>query len=443
MQDSKFQSSDFMFEKIKKRPVNKAKLLRRTMITAIMAVVFGLVACLTFLILEPVFSNWLYPEEKPLYVEFPEDMEEMLPGDMVVEDADRNSSDIQQEVENALLSGGQLEAALSDWVLSKDNYVQLYAAMSEYTDELDKSLVQVTGITSGKDVFDDTTYNTKEVTGVILADNGIELLILADCNPILGMENLLVTFFNGVTAQTSVKQYDSQTGLAVFAVPLESIHEQTLARIQIATLGTSNNGDMTGMPVIAMGSPMGSTDSVGYGIITASKKAWPVVDATYNLLLTDIYGSKAASGVLFNYENKVIGIITNGKNEAGMENMITAFGISELKKSITRMSNGKTEIYMGLTGLDMSDKTRKETGIPLGVYVVDVDMDSPAMLAGIQKGDVLVEVNGTAITDMSGYTLALLQNAPGSSITVVVKRLVQNEYKDIAVQVVLSEKAFH
>lgn len=442
MQNSKFQPSDFMYEKIKKRPVNKAKLLRRTMITAIMAVVFGLVACLTFLILEPVFSNWLNPEEKPLYVEFPEDLEEMLPGDMVVDDENLNSSDIQQEVENALVSGGQLEAALSGWVLSKDNYVQLYAAMSDYKNELEKSLVQVTGITSEKDVFNDTTYNTKEVTGVILADNGVELLILADREPIAEMDNLLVNFFNGVEVPASVKQYDSQTGLAIFAVPLEEIPEQTAARIQIATLGTSNNGDMLGTPIIAMGSPMGSTGSVGYGIVTAAKKSWPVVDATYNLLLTDIYGSKNANGVLFNYENKLVGIITNGKNESGMENMITALGISELKKSITRMSNGKPEIYMGLTGVDMSDKTRKETGIPLGVYVVDVDMDSPAMLAGIQKGDILVEINRTAITDMSGYTLALLQNEPGSNISVVVKRLVQDEYKDIAVQVVITEKAF-
>ena len=52
----------FMIEKIKERPVNKKKLLRRTLITASMAVIFGLVACFTFLVLEPVISNWLYPE---------------------------------------------------------------------------------------------------------------------------------------------------------------------------------------------------------------------------------------------------------------------------------------------------------------------------------------------------------------------------------------------
>lgn len=442
MQEKKPQQSDFMYEKIKKRPVNKVKLLRRTLITAVMAVIFGLIACLTFLILEPVFSDWLYPEEEPLYVEFPEDPVEMLPEDMVVEDDEPDFTDIQQEVENVLEESGQIEAALSDWVLDKENYAQLYAAMSEYKDDLKKSLVLVTGITSDTDVFNNTMYKSKEVTGAILADNGIELLILADRTPVLGVDSLTVTFFNGVQVPAFVKQYDSQTGLAIFAVLLEDIPEQTASRIEIAVLGTSNSGNMVGTPVVAMGSPMGVTDSVGYGIITASEMSWSVVDATYNLLLTDIYGSKSANGILFNYENKVVGIITNGKNEAGMENMITAFGISELKKSITRMSNGKPEIYMGVIGMDMSDATRKETGIPLGAYVVDVIMDSPAMLAGIQKGDVLVQMNYIKITDMSGYTLALLQSSPGDTVTLVVKRLVQDEYKEIEVKVVLSEKTF-
>ena len=56
-------ASDFEFlqEKIKERPIDKKKLLQRTVITASLALLFGLVACLTFLLLEPVLNNWLYP----------------------------------------------------------------------------------------------------------------------------------------------------------------------------------------------------------------------------------------------------------------------------------------------------------------------------------------------------------------------------------------------
>ena len=79
---------EFIKERVKERPVNKRKLLRKTVITASMAVIFGLIACLTFLVLEPVFSNWLYPEEEPEKVHLQEEAvnEEMLPEDMVLEE---------------------------------------------------------------------------------------------------------------------------------------------------------------------------------------------------------------------------------------------------------------------------------------------------------------------------------------------------------------------
>lgn len=79
--------SDFEFlqEKIKERPVDKKKLLRRTITTASLAVLFGVLACLSFLLLEPVLNNWLYPEEEPEVVTFPQEKNEMLPEDMLTE----------------------------------------------------------------------------------------------------------------------------------------------------------------------------------------------------------------------------------------------------------------------------------------------------------------------------------------------------------------------
>ena len=79
--------NDFMVEKIKVKPVNKKKLIRRTLITISMAIIFGMVACVTFLVLEPVISNWLNPEEEPQVemVVFPEDREEMSPEEMLAE----------------------------------------------------------------------------------------------------------------------------------------------------------------------------------------------------------------------------------------------------------------------------------------------------------------------------------------------------------------------
>ena len=67
----------FLQEKIKERPVNRKKLVRRTVITVVMAMVFGLVACVTFLLLEPVINRMIYPEEKAEIVRFPEEEQEV------------------------------------------------------------------------------------------------------------------------------------------------------------------------------------------------------------------------------------------------------------------------------------------------------------------------------------------------------------------------------
>ena len=68
---------EFVKEKIKERPINKRKLAKRTIVTATLAVVFGRIACLTFLLLEPVVNNWLYPEEKSKTVSLLEEEWEM------------------------------------------------------------------------------------------------------------------------------------------------------------------------------------------------------------------------------------------------------------------------------------------------------------------------------------------------------------------------------
>ena len=81
------QDSDYSFlqEKIKERPINRKKLIRTSLNTATFAVVFGLVACVTFILLEPVIGNWINPqkEEGVGIVTLPAEEEEMLPGDMV------------------------------------------------------------------------------------------------------------------------------------------------------------------------------------------------------------------------------------------------------------------------------------------------------------------------------------------------------------------------
>lgn len=428
--------SDFMMEKIKERPVNKKKLLRRTVTTAAMAVIFGLIACLTFLILEPVFSNWLYPEEEPQAVVFPEEIDELAPEDMLVED---ETPSIQEAVESVMLEDEQIQKILDNVSLDKENYLQLYDAMSSYVEELNASMVTVTGVSSNVDWLNDTYEQEGQTYGVLVANNGKEYLILTSRATVRQKENIRVTFCSGESAEAEVKQTDSQTALAVVAVPISSLTKETRDAVKVATLGSSNLKNPVGIPVVALGSPLGSVGSAGYGMIVSAAVPLSKVDANYKLFVTDIAGTSDGLGVLFNMQSQIVGIITPDRARAELKNNVTAVGISELRKLIENMSNGKTAAYMGISGTDVTADANREYGVPFGAYVREIEMDSPAMFAGIQRGDVIVEIAGNSIENFNNYAAALLRLDAGQTVTVIVQRSVQNSYREMEIELTLGE----
>ena len=80
-------------------------------------------------------------------------------------------------------------------------------------------------------------------------------------------------------------------------------------------------------------------------------------------------------------------------------------------------------------------KFAKDNGIPTGVYIKEVVMDSPAMEAGLQSGDVITAVNGEAVSTVSAYNKRILALEPGEKYTVTVKRQGSNGYSKITCKV--------
>lgn len=428
--------SDFMIEKIKERPINRRKLLRRTIITASMAVIFGLIACVTFLVLEPVISNWLYPEEPPQVVVFPEDQEEMSPEEMLAEKIPAESPS--PEPESIVLEEEQIEEILSGVVLDMKSYKELYSAMADYAAELSRYMVVVTSVTSNIDWFNNVQESRNQTAGVIISNNGKELLVLSDASVLKSAESLSVTFFNEEQVNAQIKQIDSYTNLAVLSVALADLPEGMEAP-EYPLLGSSNSGSIVGTPIIAMGSPMGNTNSLGYGMITSASMVYSVPDRNYKILQTDIYGSQNASGVLFNLNGQVIGIITGNKTGSDMRNIINAYGITDLRRILEKMSNGDKVAYLGISGISVSAEITGDQDVPVGVFVKDVDMDSPAMMAGIQKGDVITEFDGRSISTFTEYTNALMQLEPEQAMELTVMRLAQEEYKEMKFSIEVGE----
>lgn len=423
---------DFLREKIKQKPVNKKKLLRRTLITVAMAVVFGLVACFTFLILEPVISNRLYPEEEAQEVQFPEETvtEEMKPEDMLVQD------EVEEEPVQAELEDEQIEELLSQVQFSLEDYQVIYAELAQRATEAGRSVVTVTGVTSDVDWFNNTYENMASASGVIVANNGKSILVLVSAETLHSADSIIVTFCDQAQAEAEVVQRDQTTGLAILSVPLLSISEETMDVIDIATLGSSNNNNLLGTPVIALGSPMGTSGSVCYGVVTSTGTTIDQPDAAYKMIMTDIYGSHNATGVFVNLKGMVIGIIDNANTSNDMGNLLTAYGISELKKTIEKMSNDQELAYIGVHGADVPQEAIEELDIPAGAYIKEIEMDSPAMAAGIQSGDVVTRVNEEPITTY-GELLNMLNNAePEQVMTITLMR----QGREMSVEVTLGTR---
>lgn len=485
--------SDFEFlqEKIKERPVDKKKLLRRTITTASLAVLFGVLACLSFLLLEPVLNNWLYPEEEPGVVTFPQEKNEMLPEDMLTEGSttgqeesgEADESESQTEIgtdasENGTLltdvsetesttdantesaEGNQSEeessneenpqethssVGSSDVEVASDvpetevieplkPYQTQYEELYNIYREVESSMVTVTGVRSNVDWFNNPYQSEGSTAGVIIANNNRELLILSRKSPLDGAETIRIRFYNNVSADAVMKQYDKNTDLAVLAVDLKYIGGNTLQQIVVATLGSSvshGTAGITGTPVIAIGNLFGYKDTVCYGIVTSNGNVISMADNEYKLITTDIYAGTSPSGILVNMDREVIGIIDNSHNHDDTRNLLSAIGITELKETIAKLSNGEPIPYLGIYAQDIDATVRNEQGLPQGAYIFDIDMDSPAMLKGIQKGDILVRVGAQEIRSAADYMNALRNVPTDRSIIIVVQRASMNAYEEM------------
>lgn len=442
------QASDFEFlqEKIKERPINKKKLLQRTIITASLALLFGLVACLTFLLLEPVLNNWLYPEEEPIVVTFPQEQDEMLPGDMLTEDMltedetteeqtesneiITNKEDVALEQKPEETPGGISEGEMQELDLIAE-YEDTYKDIRELYMEVATSMVTITSVKSDIDWFNNPYESEGSAAGVIIANNNRELLMLTKRSPLKEAESIHVTFFNGTSAEGYMKKYDVNTDLAVIAVELKVLSNAVLEDISVAKLGSSNATSLQGTPVMAIGNVQGYKDSVIYGMITSMGNVVTLADNQYKMITTDIYGSKNPTGILVNMEGKVIGILDNTHNNEDTKNLVSAIGITELKGMITKLSNNMGIPYAGIYVQDISLDARLELGLPQGAYISGIDMNSPAMENGIQKGDIIIRIEGKEIRNAADYMNTIRGYYTGRDVSIIVLRFTKEEYEEM------------
>ncbi len=409
------QEFDFIKEKIKDKPINRRRLLIRMIYNLLCAVVFGVAACFVFVLLKPYMEEWLYPEKEST-INIPKD-------DLPVEQDSEKKEDEPQKEEESKKEEEEPKAPEKVVVqkLELEDYQKLQDKLYAIGKQANKSVVTVTGVTSSKDWFDTPYENKNRSAGIIIGNNGQELLILTEKKIIADAQTINITFINEKEVSAQLKKYDGNTGIAIISVPLTEIPEDTMKEIEVAVLGNSYN-IIQGTTVLAIGSPLGANYSILCGTITSYQNKVSTIDTNYTIFTTDIVGSENGSGVLINLKGEIVGLVLQDYSNQDDRNTITALSISELKQVIQDLSNNQDITYVGLRVSTVTNAIAKEYGIPKGVYIKSVELDSPAMAAGLQEADVMIAINGEEISSMEQYYQKIYTKKPDEVITITVKR---------------------
>lgn len=395
------EKEDFSFlqETIKKESKKKTVLMRSLKI-GIFGFLFGVCFCLGFFALKPWASKQFPKETKQ--VSIPEDekpkKKELSPCDL------------------------QVVAPLE---LNADNFNQMMESIYNIAKKASRSIVSV------ESVYPKEEKQSVKVTGLILADNSQELLILCGNNVCPDASSWQITFSDNRTYPASLKKQDKISGLAVFSIPRQNIQKETWDYLEVASLGNSNfvtKGEF----VMALGNLYDNSEGVGYGIISSNEQYEVRTDRRYNILATDISATSSGTGVIFNLGGDVIGMIDPRIVKDTDATFAKAIAISDLKSTIEFLVNGESVPCMGITGSAIDHEVAGQEDLPPGIYVTQVQPDSPAMSAGIQSGDIIYEVAGVPVTELQSYERVIYSCKKDQVITAKGKRLGANGYVNIS-----------
>lgn len=411
----------FVKEKIKRQRFYQNKTFRKVVFQLILAAACGITACFVFVISRPWMEERFQKEERQ-EISLPREEEEEEPVS-----APQEPEPLQEPV----IITESVELELED-------YRKLYGKLKGVADECAKSLVTVTAASNDMDWFNETYESREQTSGILVGNNGVELLVLTIYSRVQSADQLQVTLASHTSFDAVLKNYDTVTDLAVLSVNLADLPEGTLDQLQMANLGGSRNM-RPGELVIAVGSPAGVTGSVLYGNLVSAGYSVSVIDGEYELLLTDMPKASESSGVLVNLDGEIVGIIQQSCQGPGSRDTLTAYGISDVKDVIEHLSNSQDLVYIGIMGADVTQETAEVQSLPTGVYITSVEMNSPAMDAGLQQGDVITEINGQTITGISEIQEMLLKFSREQVIQVLVMRLGKEGYKEIPCSVTLDQ----
>lgn len=415
MEDKQLPKNEFVREKIKDKPKNYKRIWIRFLTAAGCGIVFALAAVLVMLLMLPSLR---------------EELQENTPDTQVQNSQEPETEDTQEATQTPDDTQEQKET-IREFTI--DDYQKIQTQLYAIGNVANKSIVTITSVVSDTDWFNTSYEREGQGSGTIVGDTGGKLLILTERKVIKDASKINVTFIDDSVTPAELMKYDGNTGLAVLAVAKDKMEKSTLSLIKIMSMGNSSTVHK-GSIVIALGSPLGTNYSILTGNITSTGNEISTQDSNYSVYTTDIVANKNASGILINTDGEMIGVVMQNYSAAST-GALTAVDVTELNRIMELLYASKDVPYLGAHISTVTDKIANTYGIPKGVYIKEVEMDSPAMNAGLQSGDVIQKIDDKDITTDDSYTDAVLGLTPGETYSVVFMREGSNGYKELTCEI--------
>lgn len=294
------------------------------------------------------------------------------------------------------------------------------------------------------------TYEaTSSGSGIIVAQSDTELLIATNNHVVSGATDLEVTFVDDTAVAAAIKGTDSEADLAIIAVQLADIPDDTMSKIKVATMGDSDQLKV-GQQVIAIGNALGYGQSVTVGYVSALDRQ--ITDESgiqHTYLQTDAAINPGNSGgALLDLNGNVIGINAAKNASTEVEGMGFAIPISSAKDILDNLMTKQTRIavgedaqgYLGIRVTNIDAATSKAYGMPIGVYVYQIMPEGAAANSDLKEKDIITKFDGQSITTAEELTDMLTYYEKGSQVTLTVQTLTNGAYVEHDVTITLGDK---
>lgn len=307
-----------------------------------------------------------------------------------------------------------------------------------------------------------TQETESQGSGIIIGKNDTELLMVTNNHVVEGADTLSVCFIDNKVYEANVKGTDAENDLAVIAVPLDSISDDTMSQIAVASIGDSDSLKV-GEQVVAIGNALGYGQSVTTGIVSA-------VNRTLSSDSSDTQDSNSSSddsssatyiqtdaainpgnsgGALLNMNGEVIGINSAKLASTEVEGMGYAIPISRVSDIIDNLMNQTTRTKVdsdkqgtiGIKGINVTSDVQEKYNLPEGIYVSEVTSGSAAEKAGITSGSVITKFDGKSVTDIESLQDLLQYYKAGETVELTLQVPDSDSYKEKTFSITLGSKS--